>query len=56
MKIDQQTMSGRRNILRGTAATAAGICALTALTQRAAQAREDDHDKQPARDVKQNLC
>ena len=41
MKIDQQTIPGRRNFLRGTAATAAGIGALTALMQSEAQAGDD---------------
>ncbi len=50
MKIDQQTMPGRRSFLRGTAATAAGIGALMALMQSKAQAG-DDHDKLTKGDV-----
>ena len=51
MKIDQQTMPGRRDFLRGTAATAAGIGALMALAQSEAQARDDDHDKLTKGDI-----
>jgi hypothetical protein len=51
MTLAEQTMSsvsdsgkGRREFLRGTAAAAAGIGALMALTESAAQADDDDGD------------